>query len=219
MSPPASYGAFAAVLLAAALVAIGTPATLRALPAPEGTPTSPYLPLATRRFATVVGVLVAAAGLAALLLAPLVWPAFVGLATAGVLSAAVDARTGYLPRLLAWAGWTLTAAGLLACLLLAGSAPVLRAAVGAGAATALFWVFWRWGGGFGFGDVRLAPVIGAASAAAGYPTLAAALILGGLVGVAWGLIWRLGGRGRAFPYGPALVAGPFLALTLNLLPP
>lgn len=206
------------VVLGAA-VAAATPAILRVLPAPEGEPTSPYLRLATTRFALVVGLLVALAGVAAILLEPNLWPALTGLATAGVLAAAIDARTTYLPRLLAWAGWVLTAAGLAACAATVGPEPVLRAAVGAASATALFWVFWRFGGGFGFGDVRLAPVIGASSAAVGYPTLAAALFLGGLLGVAWGLLWRAGGRGRTFPYGPALVAGPFLALLLNLQPP
>lgn len=206
-------------VLAGAAVAASTPAVLRALPSPEGEPTSPYARLATTRFALAVGVLVALAGVATMILAPALWPAFAGLATAGVLAAAIDARTGYLPRLLAWAGWALTAAGLAACVALAGTGPLLRAAVGAAAATALFWVFWRFGGGFGFGDVRLAPVIGASSAAVGYPALAAALFLGGLLGVAWGLLWRAAGRGRAFPYGPALVAGPFLALLLNLQPP
>ena len=37
----------------------------------------------------------------------------------------------------------------------------------------------------------------------------------GIVGALWGVIWRALGRGRAFPYGPALVAGPYLALLLN----
>ncbi|MEZ5088482.1 MAG: hypothetical protein R2719_01525 [Micropruina sp.] len=98
--------------------------------------------------------------------------------------------------------------------LLAGFEPVLRAGVGAASATALFWVFWRVGGGFGFGDVRLAPVIGASAAAVGWPVFFGAFILGGLAGVGWGLCWRAMGRGRSFPYGPALVAGPFLALAV-----
>ncbi|MCW3156845.1 prepilin peptidase [Micropruina sonneratiae] len=213
--------ALPAAALAAVAVALGTPALLRALPPPHADPAEqtgpvgeagPYRPLATGRFALAVGVGVAGAGALAVTLAPTVSPAFAGLATLGVLSAAIDARTGYLPRMLARAAWALTAAGLLACLPLAGPGPLLPAVAGAAATTALFWAFWRWGGGFGFGDVRLAPVIGAASAAVSWTTLAVALFLGGLLGVAWGLAWRATGRGRSFPYGPALVAGPFLAL-------
>lgn len=55
----------------------------------------------------------------------------------------------------------------------------------------------------------------------GWTTLAGALLLGGLLGVAWGLTpWQALGRGKAFPYGPALVAGPYLALLAGAtLPP
>jgi prepilin signal peptidase PulO-like enzyme (type II secretory pathway) len=54
--------------------------------------------------------------------------------------------------------------------------------------------------------------VGATAATAGWPTLFDALILGGLLGVVWGLVWRARGHTEAFPYGPALVAGPYLAL-------
>lgn len=201
-------------LVAATLVA-AIPGLLRALPAPVGEPdAAPYDPLATRAFAVTAAALMALAGTTAFVLAPVHWPAWTGLASCGVLSAMIDARTGYLPRPLAWAAWALTGLGLTVVALLAGFEPMLRAGVGAASATALFWVFWRVGGGFGFGDVRLAPVIGASAAAVGWPVFFGAFILGGLAGVGWGLCWRAMGRGRSFPYGPALVAGPFLALAV-----
>lgn len=206
--------------LFAAGLGLAAPAILRALPPPADEPDAdPYRRLATPATGVVVFVLVAAAATLAVVVAPAVSPAWLGLAGPGVLAAVVDARTGYLPKRLARAAWVLTAAGLVACTAYLGPAPLVRAAVGAASAAALFWVFWRFGGGFGFGDVRLAPVIGAAAAAVSWTVLAGGLLLGGLLGVAWGVVWRALGRGRAFPYGPALVAGPFLALGATLLLP
>lgn len=206
-------------LLAAGL-ALVTPAVLRALPAPIDEPeANPYQRLATPTTALIVLGAAAVAGSLVVIITPATAPAWLGLAGPAVLAAVIDARTGYLPKRLAQAAWLLTAAGLLACVGWLGVDALVRAGLGALAAGGLFWVFWRFGGGFGFGDVRLAPVIGAASAVVGWPLLAGALMLGGLLGVAWGVAWRASGRGRAFPYGPALVAGPFLALAGSVLVP
>lgn len=204
------------IVLAAGFAA-ATPAILRALPAPTDEPLSdPYSALATRRFAVVTFLLVAALGLVVVALAPTHAVAWVGLGTVGVLAAMIDARTQYLPKRLMQAGWALTTAGLLSVSVPSADWPALaRAAIGAAAVTGLFWVFWRLGDGFGYGDVRLAPIIGATTAGLSWTMLAGALLLGGLAGVAWGLAWRATGHGRAFPYGPALVAGPYLALALN----
>ncbi len=206
--------------LLAACLALVTPALLRALPAPVDEPgADPYRRLATPATAIVVFVTVALAGTLVVVVIPTAAPVWLGLVGPGVLAAVVDARTGYLPKRLAQAAWLLTATGLLAASGWLGVDALVRAVLGALAAGALFWAFWRFGGGFGFGDVRLAPVIGAASAVVGWPLLAGALILGGLLGVGWGVAWRASGRGRAFPYGPALVAGPFLAIAASVLVP
>ncbi|MFT4294755.1 MAG: prepilin peptidase [Micropruina sp.] len=206
--------------LFAGCLAVASPAILRALPPPVDEPESdPYRRLATRAIAGTVFLLVTAAGTVVVTMAPTEAPAWFGLAGPAVLAAVVDARTGYLPKRLVQASWALTAAGLLVTVAPLGPGVLLRAGLGAAAASALFWVFWRFGGGFGYGDVRLAPVIGAAAAAVSWPLLAASLLFGGLLGVAWGLLWQASGRGRAFPYGPALVAGPFLALAASPLLP
>lgn len=202
--------------LLAAAIAPGVPSLMRRLAPPDGEPADFYRPLTTGTFAVLAFLAMAAAGCLAVGLIPGAAPVWLGLATTGVLSALIDARTGYLPRRLAQVGWLLTAAGAVVVAFWAPEA-LLRAAVGAGATAALFWTLWRVGRGFGFGDVRLAPVVGAASAAASWAGLFAGLLAGGLLGVLIGLAWRLSGRGPAFPYGPALVAGPFLgivALTL-----
>ncbi|MFT3971862.1 MAG: A24 family peptidase [Micropruina sp.] len=206
--------------LLAACLALATPTILRALPAPADEPgTDPYGRLATPAVAVAVFLVVALAGTLVVVVAPAEAPAWLGLTAPGVLAAVIDARTGYLPKRLAQAAWLLTAAGLLTAGGWLGVDSVVRAGLGAFVTGALFWAFWRFGGGFGYGDVRLAPVIGAASAVVGWPLLAGALLLGGVLGICWGLAWRASGRGRAFPYGPALVAGPFLALAGSALIP
>lgn len=206
--------------LLAACLALATPALVRALPAPVDEPDAdPYRALASPAVAWVVFGAAAGTGTLVVVLTPATAPAWLGLVGPGVLAAVIDARTGYLPKRLAQAAWLLTGGGLLTAAGWLGVEALARAGLGALAAGALFWAFWRFGGGFGFGDVRMAPVIGATSAVVGWPLLAGALLLGGLLGVGWGVAWRASGRGRAFPYGPALVAGPFLALAGSALVP
>ncbi|OIQ76285.1 type 4 prepilin-like protein leader peptide-processing enzyme [mine drainage metagenome] len=81
-------------------------------------------------------------------------------------------------------------------------------------AMALRWLFARLRGvnALGLGDVKF---LGAAGLALGSGQIAPFLILSGLLGVAFGLVWRLAGRGSVFPFGPALAA----ALGLLLLFP
>lgn len=72
-------------------------------------------------------------------------------------------------------------------------------------------------GGFGFGDVRYAPLVGAATATVSWTLLAWALVLGSLVGAVLGLV-RLARRRRgAFAYAPAILAGSYLAVALAWL--
>ena len=66
----------------------------------------------------------------------------------------------------------------------------------------------------GLGDVKLAGVLGltagAVHPAAAYATLLASLLLG----IGFGLLWRASGRGRAFPFAPALAMGLVIVLAL-----
>ena len=90
---------------------------------------------------------------------------------------------------------------------------VAAVAVGGG----LFHLLWRWTGAFGYGDVRLAATIGAVTALDSVELVTTSLLLGTLVGAVWGVVHRLAGGRGAFPYGPGLLAGPFLALALTRL--
>ena len=89
---------------------------------------------------------------------------------------------------------------------------------GAAVAGALYFIVWLvTRGGFGFGDVRFAPLIGAAAAACSWRLLIWALALGTLVGGVNGLVRLLARRPGAFPYAPSMLAGAYLALVVDWL--
>ncbi|CAA6605602.1 Type 4 prepilin-like proteins leader peptide-processing enzyme [Rhodospirillaceae bacterium LM-1] len=67
--------------------------------------------------------------------------------------------------------------------------------------------------GLGMGDVKF---LGVAGLWLGLAALPSFLLLAGLLGVAFGLVWRLATGNKVFPFGPALAAALFL--TLAVLP-
>jgi len=64
----------------------------------------------------------------------------------------------------------------------------------------------------GLGDIKF---VGLAGLYVGATGLAPFLLLGGILGIVFGLLWRLVGRGAVFPFGPALCA----ALAIMLIAP
>lgn len=202
---------------------LATPAVLRRLPEPLTTADAeakiPYATLATPSFDVAVGAL-AALGV---LLPGLLLPAglavgWVVLATLGVLLAAIDARTTWLPLPLTRVAWLATGAALLAVGVGAGWSAALRGLGGfllAGGVFGAIWLISR--GGFGFGDVRYAPLVGAATASASWTLLAWALVLGSLVGAAVGLVRLSHGRRGAFAYAPAILTGAYLSVVAGWL--
>lgn len=87
----------------------------------------------------------------------------------------------------------------------------IGAALGLGLSWTARWAFRRWRGrdGLGLGDVKF---LGLAGLYLGVTGLGPLLALSGVLGLAVGLIWRLAGRGAAFPLGPALCAALGLGL-------
>jgi leader peptidase (prepilin peptidase)/N-methyltransferase len=218
-----------AVLLSAVVaglaMAVVTPAVLRRLPEPAGSTVGdpleaklPYAALATHRFVGTVAVLsAAAAALSTGLLPPQLLPGWLVLSTVGVLLAAIDARTTWLPLVLTRVAWAAMAVALGLSGLLGDWLAGLRGAVGFLVAGAVFWAIWRLSaGGLGFGDVRFAPLLGAATASVSWTVLAWGLVLGSLTGAAVGLV-RLAARRRgSFAYAPSILVGGYLAITLAL---
>lgn len=160
----------------------------------------------------------AAVGVGAFVLAQVLWLVprdawwlWVPYLAFGVPLVAVDLRTTFLPTAL----WRLCLVGVLV-----GAVPValtrpplaLAAALGAAAVGAFFYLAWRLGRGMGFGDVRLAVLVGAAAGTSGVMGVASAVLLGTALGAVQALLRVALRRGTgAFAYGPALFAGPLAA--------
>ncbi|WP_052462629.1 prepilin peptidase [Nigerium massiliense] len=210
-------------LAAGALTGGAAIPVLRRLPEPLDDPDvagkRPYATLATPWFAFGVTVASAAAStLVAAAVTPWHWLAWAALTTVSVLAVAIDLRTTYLPRVLAHAGYAIAAAGVVvACVGTGSPLPAVASSAGALATGGFFWLFWRVSGGLGYGDVRLAATIGAVTALTSAELVLWSAFLGTLVGAVWSVARRLAsGSDAPFAYGPALLAGPFLALVLTL---
>jgi leader peptidase (prepilin peptidase) / N-methyltransferase len=215
----------ATVVLAAVLTGIATAAATRPvlhmLPEPVDQPQKPaYRSLPTRRFVLLCGALAALTTFLAWHSVPMTArPLWFVLSTCGVLLAVVDSRTTWLPLRLTQAAWLLMLLALAAGLALGGGWQLLiRAAVGAAVAGTLYFLGWLiTRGGFGFGDVRFAPLLGAASAASSWQLLMWTLTLGTAVGGLCGLLQLARRRRGPFPYAPAMLAGAYLAVALSWL--
>lgn len=197
-------------------MALLTVPLLRRIPEPTDVPAAErpgYARLATARFAALVGAsTTAATALVTLRLPPTTWPVWLGLLTLGSLLACIDAATTWLPLWLTRPLWLLTGLGALVVTALAGWRTGLRLLLGALACLAFWWLVWRVVGGIGFGDVRLAPVLGACAAATGWGVLFWSVLLGTLAGALFGLTRAATGRRGLFPYGPPLVLGQLVAV-------
>ncbi|WP_432559132.1 prepilin peptidase [Granulicoccus sp. GXG6511] len=202
------------------LTGLATAPVLRALPEPvsdDARDKPLYRTLATSRFAIATAACAMAAGaVLALRLPPAAWVTWLPLSTVGMLLVAIDARTTWMPLPLSRALWLSTLVAGAAHVALAPPAdrgPVaVRMALGAAAVGLFFWVFWRMSGSLGFGDVRLAPVLGAVTASMSWSALIAGLLLGTIAGALHGVVRHARGRHGPFPYGPALTLGAFLGV-------
>ena len=216
-----ALAAIAAALMVAVVCALLVRPVLRQLPEPAGGHEKPlYRELPTLRFLLVCAVLAGLATAVSWLSLPYyVQPMWLVLATLGVLLAAIDARTSWLPLRLTQIAWLAMAIAALLSALLGGSVWVAaRALAGAAIAGALYLLVWLISrGGFGFGDVRFAPLLGAAAAAGSWSLLWLSVLLGTVVGGGVGLLRLAKGRQEAFPYAPSMVIGAYAACVLLLV--
>jgi len=179
-----------------------------------------YRDLGSSRFLIACGVLAGvAATLSWLSLPRYAQPMWSVLAILGVLLAAIDARTSWLPLQLTRVAWlAMAAASLLAAFLGGDPWVAVRAAAGAAIAAGLYLIVWLISrGGFGFGDVRFAPLLGAAAAADSWQLLWLTLLLGTMVGGLVGLLRLALGRRDAFPYAPSMLIGAYAACVVTML--
>lgn len=144
------------------------------------------------------------------------WVTVVPLALAGPWLAAVDLDVCRIPNRVLTPVAALTMMALTALAALRSSPGVvatgLIGGLVAGGVFAAIHFLTR--GGIGFGDVKLAAVIGLALAAHGLSTVWVALLAGSIIGAAWGLINAQKG---GFAYGPWLLSGAWLAAIIGAL--
>jgi prepilin signal peptidase PulO-like enzyme (type II secretory pathway) len=132
-----------------------------------------------------------------------------------VVAAAVDIRTMLIPRRVVWVGFGVGLVLLTATTLVTGSpTDVYRSLAGAGLYFGILYVTWLISpGGMGFGDVRLALLLGLYLARIDLMLTAVGLFLACLIGVGIGLgVRRATGGQRHFPFGPGLAAGTMVAI-------
>ena len=150
-------------------------------------------------------------GVAALL------PLLLVLGSAGVALWFIDIEHYRLPDAIVLPLYPVTVAGLILAGVLSGSWPIGPAVVGTAVWLALIGGMWLLSGGraMGFGDVKLAPVLGATLGWVGISSavvgLIGAFLLGGIVGV-WLLVSGRAKRGSHMPFGPYLLAGAAVGL-------
>ena len=194
---------------------------LRRLPVPvpgDGKPI--YRDLGTARFLLVCGALAGVAATISWLSVPrYAQPMWSVLAILGVLLAAIDARTSWLPLQLTRTAWlAMAVATVLAASLGGGVGVAVRALAGAAIAGGLYLLIWLLShGGFGFGDVRFAPLLGGAAAADSWTLLWWTLLLGTVTGGLMGLLRLAQGRPGAFPYAPSMLVGAYAACLVTVL--
>lgn len=177
-----------------------------------------YRSLATPTYGALVAMAALAAALVALRTVPASHlPMWFGYLGAGAALVWVDLRTTYLPRTLNHICLAQVLLGL-ALAGLTGWQAAVGGLLGGLAAFAMFHVVWAIGSGFGYGDVRLAGIIGVVAGTGGVQSWVTAVLLATLIGALWAIVhWaatRRNGSTSPFPYGPALWLGPIAAMAL-----
>jgi leader peptidase (prepilin peptidase) / N-methyltransferase len=148
-------------------------------------------------------------------------PAYSYLAVVGAALAVIDARQRRLPDRLTLPSYpaALALLGLAALLLPGGARHFTTALLGLGIALGLFLVqALVYPAGLGWGDVKLAGILGLYLGWLGLAALAAGLFLGYLLAAAAGLALIAAGRaGRKtqLPFGPFLLAGTLAAIAFS----
>lgn len=124
----------------------------------------------------------------------------------------VDIRVGLIPRKLLYPTFALMALAFIATAAVSGAwRPLLDAAIGGGSGFLVFFtIWWILPRSMGFGDVRLAGLIGVGLGWLGFRQLYLGFLVACVVGVVIGVLkMAVQGTGRktALPFGPALAVG------------
>jgi leader peptidase (prepilin peptidase)/N-methyltransferase len=146
-------------------------------------------------------------------------PAYLYLAAIGVALAAIDLDTRRLPNAIVLPSYPVLAVLLFGAALWDGDWwALLRSAIGAASLFAFYLLLvLAYPKGMGWGDVKLAGLLGAALGYLSWAALVvgamAGFVLGAVLGVAI-ILARQGDRKTAVPFGPFMIAGALLAIFL-----
>ena len=147
-------------------------------------------------------------------------PAFLWFVAAGIALAMIDLDVGRLPNVIVLPAYPILAALLTAAALVSHEPQALvRAAIGGSVSYALYYLTaLAFPGGMGFGDVKLAGLVGGMLAFVSYPVLlvgvGAAFALGAVTGLAAMATGRATRRSTV-PFGPFMVAGAMLSIFIG----
>lgn len=130
----------------------------------------------------------------------------------------IDIQTLRLPDAIVGPTSLVVAGGIIAACVVEGSlGDVARVALAAAVVGTAYFSLWfiTGGKGLGFGDVKLAPLLGAVLGYFGWGSVAvgtaAAWLLGAIVGVSALLLGRVS-RGKPIPFGPFLLVGTWIGI-------
>ena len=179
-----------------------------------GNPISARYPLVEAGTAVLFGVMAARFG------ADWELPAYLWFAAIGVALALIDLDHKRLPDAITLPSYPVVAVLLgLAALLGDHHGAPLRALIGAAAVGAFYFAVWfAYPAGMGFGDVKLAPIVGAYLGWVSYGALVVGVFLGFLYGAVIGVaVMALGRAGRKskLPFGPFMLAGALTGLLVG----
>lgn len=150
-----------------------------------------------------------------------VLPAYLYLGALTVALALIDLDTQRLPNALVLPSYGVVAALLVIAAVVDDDADaVLRALIGMAVYYGFFFALWfAYPKGMGFGDVKLAGVLGLVLGYVGYDVLAVGvfggILLGGIVGIGL-MVFSGATRKTKVPYGPFMLAGALLAVFVGV---
>ncbi len=149
-----------------------------------------------------------------------VLPAYLYLAAVGLALALIDLDCKRLPDALTLPSYPVAAVLLGAAALLGSdSGDFLRALLGGTAMFAVYFALcFAYPAGMGFGDVKLAGVLGLYTAWLGWGAWAVGLFLGFFLGGVFGIALiavKKGGRKTAVPFGPFMLVGALIAVLVG----
>ena len=174
-------------------------------------PISPRYPLVEAATAALFVVMALRFGLDPVL------PAYLYLAAVGLALALIDLDCKRLPDALTLPSYPVATVLLgVAALLGSDSGDFVRALLGGAAMFAVYFALcFAYPAGMGFGDVKLAGVLGLYTAWLGWGAWAVGLFLGFLLGGVFGIALiavKKGGRKTAVPFGPFMLLGALIAI-------